>query len=161
MGKDHQTAIIELLVHNEETVSRLYKAYAKKFPELSHFWSQLSREEEEHADNLKRLFSKVREGSLSFKQDRFNPQAIRTLTHHLEQTLNTVQNEGMSLRSALRTALDIEDALIEKNYFGVFVDDAKELKDTFLNMQSELEKHKKRIKDALDKINLLQSKGSQ
>lgn len=72
-----QLKVIELLAEYEIMIGRLYKEYAQKFLDWKDFWSRLSAEERGHAKWIQKLRSKIKEGSVYFKEDRFNEEAIK------------------------------------------------------------------------------------
>ena len=76
--------VIEAMAKNEEAVSRLYQAYADKFPAQKAFWSGLAADEISHAAWLRGLLAKMREGSLSINRDRFKIQPVRGFTAYLD-----------------------------------------------------------------------------
>ena len=99
--KEVQIEIVELLVKHERALSQLYKEYAKKFLNEKDFWSKLSAEEIGHANWVQRLHSKIKEGSVYFKEDRFNKEAIKTSLRYLNNQLSKAQMQEMSLMKAL------------------------------------------------------------
>ena len=74
-----QIETIELLAEHEKEISRLYKEYAQKFPEQKDFWSKIADEEIEHTSWIFKLRSKIKEGSLYFKEGRFKIEALKPL----------------------------------------------------------------------------------
>ncbi len=47
--KEHQKAIIELLIEKELLTAEVYRNFARRFPRHAEFWMRLSAEETEHA----------------------------------------------------------------------------------------------------------------
>ncbi len=85
--KENQINVIEMLARNEEALSRLYRAYADKFPDYKDFWSDLADEEIEHSNWLRGLSPKIQEDSIYFNEGRFKPGAIQTFLNYLEREL--------------------------------------------------------------------------
>lgn len=140
-----QLKAIELLVEYEITIGRLYKEYAQKFLDWKDFWSKLSAEERGHANWILKLRSKIKEGSVYFKEDRFNKEAIKTSLKYLNNQLSQAQMQDISLTKALSIARDIEDGLIEKKFFEIFEGDPIELKHVLLNLAAATREHYNRI----------------
>ena len=122
-----QLKVIELLAEYETMIGRLYKEYAQKFLDWKDFWSKLSAEERGHANWILELCSKIKEGFVFFKEDRFTKEAIKTSLKSLNNQLSEAQMQDISLIKALSTARDIENGLIEKKFFEIFEGDPIEL----------------------------------
>lgn len=148
--KESQIKVIEMLARNEEAVSKLYKAYAEKFPNYESFWSRLAEEEIEHACWIRKLHSKIKEGSVYFNEGRFKIEAIQTSLDYLNDWLVKAQKEEISLINALSLAWDIENALMERKYFEIFEGDSVELKHVLTNLADSTKDHRDRVKRALD-----------
>jgi len=137
--------IIELLAEHEKEISRLYQEYARKFPEQKDFWSKIAHEEIEHARWIFKLRSKIKEGSLYFKEGRFNMEAIKISLGYLKSQIIEAQNNKISAKNALSVARDIENGLIEKKFFEVFEPDCREIKQVFLDLATATRDHSNRI----------------
>ena len=148
--KESQIKVIEMLARNEEAVSKLYKAYAEKFPAHKGFWSRLAEEEIGHAGWIRKLHSKVKEGSVYFNEGRFKIEAIQTSLDYLNDWLVKARKEEISLINALSLAWDIENALMERKYFEIFEGDSVELKHVLTDLADSTKNHRDRVKRALD-----------
>ncbi|GAG61348.1 unnamed protein product [marine sediment metagenome] len=98
-----------------------------------------------HANWILKLRSKIKEGSVYFKEDRFNKEAIKTSLKYLNNQLSEAQMQDISLIKALSIARDIENGLIEKKIFEVFEGDPIELKHVLLNLAAATREHYNRI----------------
>ena len=143
-----QLKVIGLLAEYEIMIGRLYKEYAQKFLDWKDFWLRLSAEERGHANWILKLRSKTKEGSVYFKEDRFNKEAIKTSLKYLNNQLSEAQMQDISLIKALSIARDIENGLIEKKFFEVFEGDPIELKHVLLNLAAATREHRNRIEKA-------------
>jgi len=140
-----QIEIIELLAEHEKEISRLYKEYARKFPEKKDFWSKIAGEEIGHASWIFKLRSQAEEGSLYFKEGRFKMEAIKTSLEYLKSQIAKAQNNKISAKNALSVARDIENGLIEKKFFEVFEPDCREIKQVLLDLAAATREHSNRI----------------
>ena len=145
-AKEHQADVIEMLANNEEMLSRLYKAYAKKFPEHKDFWAKLASEELGHAKWVRRLHSGVDQDEVYFKEGKFRKKAIQNFSTYLKERLAAIRTREMSLVNALSIALDVENAYIESKIFKVFKADHKELKHLLKNLDKGTRDHRDRIR---------------
>ena len=150
-SKKNQMYIVELLINNEVNVGKLYRAYAEQFLDYCSFWSGLASEEAEHASWIRKLASKVAGGAVIINDRRFNASAIKTFSDYLERELIKVNKSGISLISALSTALYIEESIIEQKYFELFDGDSIEFKKTLIDLANATKDHRSRVKEALNK----------
>lgn len=147
-----QIEIVELLAEHEKEISRLYQEYARKLPEQKDFWSKIAREEIEHASWIFKLRSKVKEGSLYFKEGRFKIEAIKTSLEYLKSRIAEAQNNKISAKHALSVARDLESGLIEKKFFEVFEPDCREIKEVLLDLAAATREHYHRIEKVWKEI---------
>ena len=146
--------VVEAMAKNEEAVSRLYQAYADKFPAQKAFWSGLAADETTHAAWIRGLQAKMREGSLSINRDRFKIQPVRGFTAYLERETTTAREPGMSPINALSVALYIEESIIEQRFFEVFVADAPELKRILSDLANSTKGHLDKVREEWGKQRL-------
>jgi len=150
-SKEYQANVLNLLTEHEEEIGKLYAVYADKFQEYNQFWSELSKEEEKHANWIKDLAKIIEAGKAFFDQKRFNLEAIRSSLTELKTDIIKNTHSDISLISALSSAYYYEMALIERKFFEVFETDSVELKHTLINLSEETIKHQGKIKEALEK----------
>lgn len=143
-----QLKVIELLAEHEKAISRLYKEYARKFPEQKDFWTKIAEEEIEHASWIFKLCSHAEKGSLYFKEGRFKTGAIETSLEYLKSQIAEAQNNKISAKNALSVARDLESGLIEKKFFEVFEPDCQEIKQVLLDLAAATREHHNRIEKA-------------
>ena len=149
--KKYQANVLSLLIEHEEEIGKLYAVYADKFQEYNQFWSELSKEEERHANWIKDLVKMIEAGKVFFDQKRFNIEAIRSSLTELKINIINNKHGDISLINALSAAYYYEMALIERKFFEVFETDSAELKHTLINLSEETIKHQAKIKEALEK----------
>ncbi len=143
--KEKEKDIIMKMEMLERVIGQLYKIYAKKFPPDYSFWIQLSREEEEHARLVKELEKEVRQGNLTFDDQRFKVNAIQTTIQYIQKKINQANDSSMTEQDAYHIALDIENGLLEKNFFKTFKADQPGLKDVLNKLILDTAEHRNRI----------------
>ncbi len=148
-----QNGIIELLAGSEETIGRLYAAYAQKFPVMAEFWQGLADDEHSHALWIRSLKEKLKGRELFIKPERFKPAAILSFVKHTEKEITDAGKPGYQLINALSMAFFIEESLIEKKYFEAFAADSAELTDLLHRLEAATRKHAQLTKEARDKYN--------
>lgn len=149
--KANASEVLEAMAKNEEAVSRLYQAYADKFPAQKGFWAGLAADEMTHAGWIRGLQTKMREGSISISRDRFKVQPVRGFTAYLERESASAREPGLSPINALSTALYIEESIIEQRFFEVFVPDAPELKRVLADLAAATKTHLEKVREEWSK----------
>lgn len=137
----NQIEIIEALAKNEELVSELYKIYAQKFPEHAEFWTRISMDEISHASWLRGIFTKIKEGTVSFNDDRFNIEAIKSFSGYVKEKITEAKEKELESIQADSISLDIEKIWIENNFFEVFKTDSPALKHVLSELAAATKKH--------------------
>jgi rubrerythrin len=150
--------VVEAMAKNEEAVSRLYQAYADKFPAQKAFWSGLAADEMSHAALIRGLQAKMREGSLSINRDRFKIQPVRGFTAYLEREMTAAREPGMSPVNALSVALYIEESIIEQRFFEAFAADAPELNRVLADLAAATKAHLEKVREEWGKQRLSTSR---
>ncbi|UCC94759.1 MAG: hypothetical protein JSW40_08100 [Candidatus Omnitrophota bacterium] len=150
--KEEQKKVIELLAQNEEAVSQLYKLFAKRFPSHNQFWAVLSLEELEHASWLRKLYSCLERGDLSFNKERFAIDTIKRSLSYIDKQLVRFEDEQLSIKDALSVAMDIEITLIESKFFQVYEADHEELKQVLRALEEAFLEHRNRLEEMMEKV---------
>ncbi len=111
---------MEILSKHEEAISQLYAAYAQKFPDHKEFWSTVSWEEKEHAEQIRKLSQMIKEGHARFDFETYKPNIIKISMDYIAKELVRAEKEDISLTTALSVALDIEKAIVDGEVFESF-----------------------------------------
>ncbi len=152
--RSNPSEAIEAMAKNEEAISRLYQVYSEKFPKQKAFWSSLAADETAHADWIRSLQTKVKEGAVFLARDRFKIQPVRGLSSYLERELISAREPGMSPINALSVAVYIEESMIEQRYFEVFPGDNQELKRILTDLTTATKSHLEKVRDEWGKQRL-------
>ena len=145
---EKQLIVLNKLAEVEESVGRLYEAYAALFPDYRQFWSGLVDEEKQHAVWVRELCSLVEKGTAKFNENRFNIFAIQTYINYLKEELDKAS--GRKLVNALSIALYVEESMMEKKYFEIINGDSEELKQTLRKLTGATQIHIARVRETLD-----------
>jgi rubrerythrin len=144
--------IAEIMAKIEEMISSHYTAYAGKFPEHMDFWLKIASEETDHARWIRDLYSKTKDGSVTFNSERFNGESLKELSGRMEKMLMDFQDRSKSMRDALSNSLIVESLLLEKNCFEVFKADTAELRGVLTRLAEATREHRLRLEDMLKKL---------
>jgi rubrerythrin len=140
---------IEGLVEIEETLFRIYKVFAERFPAHRDMWSRMAEEEEGHAKWIRHLYAKVEHGSVRLGEDHFRAEGIQTFLDYANQRLGEAQTEKLPFLHALDMALDLESGLLEREFFRIFDADSEAMQQAFEDMQRQIRDHTERLRKAL------------
>ena len=122
--------LLGALKEHEQIIAHLYKVYAEKFSEWKDFWTELSSEEIQHACWLDTLQARLEDSSENFVEERFPIEAIEHSVVYVKQLITRALESDFTLINALSTALQLEKALIENQYFEVFEGDSAKTRQT-------------------------------
>ncbi len=146
MIDSRQEELIKLLIAQERLLSRLYQVFSEQFPDHRDFWTNLSREEENHARILEKLIEAGKKGVLLFNEGRINTFSLKTSIQGLKGLVEKAEQGGFTLSSALSCSIDYESALIEKNAFTRFEPVSKKAGIALNTLKNETTQHIERIK---------------
>jgi len=146
-----QIELIGMLAAHESAVADLYEAYADGLPEHADFFRGLVAQEHEHARLIAGFADKVKKGSAQVQPGRFSSHAILTSLDYVRERLKEAQRGKVSLIAALSTCKDIEEGLIEREFFAIIRDDGPDLRDLLATIASDTAAHRDRVVQAWEK----------
>jgi hypothetical protein len=101
----------------ELALASLYQTCSETFPEDTHFWTVIRRQEEGHADSLRKIAALVAANPQEFAVDRtFNAAAIKTIKNGVMMHIDALKRGEIPRAKMMTIARDIEGSLIEANY---------------------------------------------
>ena len=130
-----------LLVEHEEAISKLYNAYAVKFPDHEEFWATLAWEELDHAERIRQLAQYIEQGHVRFDAEKFKPIVIKTSMEYVAKELASAESKDVSMKKALAVALNIEKAIIDGQVFEAFKGHTAEARDFIRECEKNFEEH--------------------
>ncbi|MBP7050387.1 MAG: hypothetical protein KBE65_05170 [Phycisphaerae bacterium] len=129
-AQDTTSQALNLLREHERLIGKLYAVYADRFPDEREFWVSLSQEEEQHANWIETLQSKIEDDPAGVIVDRFPTAAIQHSIGYVNKLIDQASHPSLTRVKALSAAMDIERALLENKYFEVFASDSPTLRRT-------------------------------
>ena len=149
-GSDPKT-VVEALAEHEEAMSALYNAFAQRYPEVGDLWKTLCAEEYAHGKLLRSLPGRVDEAGLqAFVTARHvDLDELRVATKRLVNLAQLAADAGLPLQEAFRTAVHLEDSLIESQVFVVTDEDSPEVAEVLGALQEQTERHQKHLAASL------------
>ena len=140
---------IEGLARIEETLSKIYRLFAERFPADRKLWSLMAQEETTHAEWVRDLSGHLEDGSVSMDQNRVAEEGVQVFLAYAEDRFKEAQAERLPFRHALDMALDLESSLLERNLYQFFKTDSEDMKQALKDMQRQIHEHTERIRKAL------------
>jgi rubrerythrin len=143
--KIYQGKIILLLNRQELMIAEIYRFFAGLFPETREFWTDLCREELEHAEWVEYLYKKTQTDSVVFREEKLKSYTVETFVKYLEGHLAKVKEKAPTLEAAFSLALNIEKSLLVQKVFDHFQSSDKEIDVLLKNLQDRMRDHRKHI----------------
>jgi len=143
--KIYQGKIILLLNRQELLIAELYRFFAGLFPENREFWTDLCREELEHAEWVEYLYKKTQTDSVVFREEKLKSYTVETFVKYLESHLAKVKEKAPTLEAAFSLALGIERSLLVQKVFDHFQSSDREIDVLLKNLQDRMRDHRKHI----------------
>ena len=143
--KGYQSKIIVLLTQQELILAELYRFFAGLYPDLRDFWSELSREQMEHATWIEYCYKKAEEGALSFEEGKIKTYTVESFVKYLEENLAKVKEKAPSPQGAVALAMGIENSLLIKRVYDHFQSGDHELITLLGSLREKKKEHLKRL----------------
>jgi hypothetical protein len=144
---EYQILIIDQMAKNEVKLSQLYAKYGHAFASRKQFWEELAREEVSHGAWISTLRKRVEDGDVMFSRDRFNLVLLNDFHEYVQKEELRI-NTGIALIDALKASREIEESMLEKNFFDVFTGDAPELTTLLLALEYSTKNHREIVNKA-------------
>jgi rubrerythrin len=152
MNNSTNNDLIKLLIENEEAVSSLYKTCALKFPDFAEFWQKLATEEKAHAEVLRELAKQLTAQRVFLKERKFNVTGVQSTIDYVNKQEEHVKSNSVTLLQVLALAHDIEQSIIERDFFEVFETDSPSMKKEFEALRKHTSEHAGRLSTVLNQL---------
>lgn len=150
MLKDYQENLLVLLEQFEMEISNLYKLFAGKFPKYEDLWNELSRQEIEHAAHVKKLHDLAKAGKVIFNEKQTKTYTVKTVLEGVKNAYAKTQADKMTMMNALVISRDLEQSIIEKEFYNYFLEKDSDSRNLIHSIKQETHEHQSRVKQALD-----------
>lgn len=127
-----------------------------RYPEVGDLWKTSCAEEYAHGKLLRSLPGRVDEAGLqTFVTARgVDLDDIRADTKRLVNLAQLAADAGLPLQEAFRTAVHLEDSLIESQVFVVTDADSPEVAEVLGMLREQTERHQKHLSESLSKFSV-------
>ena len=142
-------SLIDLFEDNELKVSILYNLYAQKIPAHKEFWKKISDEEVIHAREIANSFAKEKE---CFKETKFTRGIVNYVSGFVEEKITEAKKKKLTHAEAINTALRIEQSMLEKKCFDMFIPTDITIKKVMERLNKDTERHADQLRKELKKL---------
>lgn len=137
---------IEVMIDIEKSLSAFYSKCAELFPEGAEFWSDLSKDEQHHANVLKTLAKATVKRAKHFGVGKsFGSRSLLTFLNQTRANLDRLGNDPLKERDALMIAYHMEGTLVEQKYAEVLKTDKPEYVKALEKIVDETKTHKEKL----------------
>ncbi len=144
-------SIIKLFEENELNISLLYSLYAKNLPEYAPFWEQLSQEEIAHAKAIAGAFAETSHDEAYFEENNFSRGIIKYISDFVAEKIIEAENNTPIHLEAIKIALRVEQSMLEKKCFEIFIPTEASVKDVLQRLNKDTERHAASLREELKK----------
>lgn len=145
--KEHQKAIIELIIEKELLTAEVYRLFARRFLRHEEFWSRLAKEETEHAAWVQHLLDLSATRDIEFSEGKTRSYTLKSFNDYLRSVRAEAQRPEMRPEKALALTVDIEKSLLERNLFTQFKSSSEQNQRILVVLQKGLEDHIAYVED--------------
>lgn len=121
MLKDHQIRILMLANEVESALVDIYSMFSANFPEHDNLWKRLIKEEQEHADAIRKLYQLTYEGASAFDEGKIKVEGVQSILDYIKGLHSSATQGKCTAKKALAITCDIEKSLIEKDFYSHFM----------------------------------------
>lgn len=141
--------ILGLFEENELNISRLYRIYSQNIPGHKKFWEQLSKEEIQHALEIRSAYDGRED---VFEDNNFARGTIKYVFDFVQGSIKEAKEEKLSHTKAVETALRIEQSFLERKCFEIFIPNHVAVKEVMQKLNEETEGHIERLQEEVRKM---------
>jgi hypothetical protein len=145
--KMYQGKMILLFNRQELLIAEMYRFFASLFPETREFWTDLCREELEHAEWVEYLYKKTQTDSVNFHEKNLRSYTVESFVKYLEGNLAKVKDKAPTLEAAFSLALNIENSLLVQRVFDHFQSSDEGTSILLRRLQSRMKDHRKHVEE--------------
>ena len=141
-----------LLAELEESLADLYRAFAEIIPSAADFWRRMVVEKESHRTLVQNIGEQFQNGQWHFHRPAFTTGAIADSCHQVHAMAERVLQRGMSMRDALRYALEVERGKIESDFHQIVASDTSETIEIIESMRGFTHTHVRHLENEAKRI---------
>ncbi len=144
-----------LLADHEESLVELYRVFAELIPSAKKFWGRMASEKESHRTMIQNIWEQFQNGKWRFHRPAFATAAIVDSCHHVRSKTDLVRRTGVTMREALRYALEIERGKIESEFLQIVALDTSETMEIMESMRGFTRAHVRHLENEAKRLKWL------
>jgi hypothetical protein len=148
--KENTRSVVQMLADHELALKELYQAYATALPSRKDLWLRLAADEQRHADWLDSLGSEPGTVTGPSPGGWPRPAAIECSLKYVRAQIVRARQAQVTLLIALAVAQDLENALLEKEFFKVADGTSPEMRAVLARLAAATQTHWQLVTDALN-----------
>lgn len=141
-------SIIQLFQENELRISELYALYSQIISGYKIFWKKISQEEIGHAKEIANINLP---GQECFEENNFTRGVIKYISDFVAEKIEEAKTKKLTHLEAVNNALRLEQSMLEKKCFDVFIPTQITIKNVLERMNQETNRHVERLQKELEK----------
>lgn len=148
MLENYQEKILELLVEMELEMAGLYSFFARKFPKYNELWLSMSKQELNHADQVKKLWIMAKENKIVFNENLTKSYTVSRVIDSVKNAYKQADSGQFKEINALAYSRDFEQSIIEKEFYNYFTTKDPAARMIINGIKNETLMHQSKLKDA-------------
>ena len=137
---------------NEGRIGKLYRTYARLFPEQKTLWRGLADAEKVHAALLRGLQHRFASERQLFVVSFAGQQILDYVSNFIGKQLELAEAESLSAQEALQTALSLEQSMLERKSFEIFATKNEEVELVLKRLNRETDGHARLLEKTLHNL---------
>ncbi len=146
---------IEACIQIEISTAEIYHAFAKRFPGARQFWEAIAREEENHALVLIAARRYNAAGRMTGFFAPLSMDMIKETLDGVKGARKRLEDEGLTMRDALETALMLEESVVESYFKDAFSSEPdSEVISVLKKLLLDSKRHAEKITGLMDELGI-------
>lgn len=143
--------VLNKLYELETSMAEFYNACYEKWP-VYDVWNELSAQERSHANVIEKIkdFISGESGYIEINRN-FRVAAIDTVKDFVDSNMNRLKKDELSVKKALFISKDIENSILESEFYELIDMDNLEFKRMIESVSEETRNHRKLIEKEIKK----------
>jgi rubrerythrin len=142
-------SIVKMLANHELALKELYQTYAERVPACKDLWLRLVQDEQRHSDWLESLVSGLGPADPLSSCGWPRRAAIESSLKYIQVQILRARQAEVTPLGALSIAKDLENALIEKEFFKIADGACPEVREVLGRLIAGTKKHGQMVAEAL------------
>jgi hypothetical protein len=142
--------VLEHLQQHEEAIADIYEVFSDRLRSMAAFWTHLVAEEKSHAMVITMIRKAIGTNNIKLDTHKFKTAAVQTAIDFICRQAVQVRDQGITPMKALALAIDLERAMIERDFFCVFESDSPVIRKEFTALREHTLAHQRMLQHMFD-----------